>query len=163
MRFTSTIKTRGGNPYVLVSAAHAAALQRGWRKPMPVQVRINGWPKVLWRINMIPVGNGSFYLYLHGDVRTASGTKVGDKVVVEVRFDAAYRGGPMHPMPSWFRAALAKNQKARKAWVALIPSRKKEILRYVSRLKSLEARSRNLARALQVLSGKGGRFMGRSW
>jgi uncharacterized protein YdeI (YjbR/CyaY-like superfamily) len=69
----------------------------------------------------------------------------------------------MHPMPSWFRAALAKNQKARKAWVALIPSRKKEILRYVSRLKSLEARFRNLARALQVLSGKGGRFMGRSW
>jgi hypothetical protein len=138
-------------------------LQPGWRKPMPVQVRINGRPKLPWRINMMPVGDGGFYLYLHGDVREASGAKVGDRVAVELRFDAAYRRGPMHPMPPSLRAALAKNQKAKKAWAALIPSRKKEVLRYFFRLKSPEARARNLARALQVLSGKGGRFMGRSW
>ena len=40
---------------------------------------------------------------------------------------------------------------------------KKEILRYFSQLKSKEARTRNLQRALQVLSGGDGRFMGRSW
>jgi uncharacterized protein YdeI (YjbR/CyaY-like superfamily) len=52
---------------------------------------------------------------------------------------------------------------ARKNWETLIPSRKKEILRYFARLKSPEARARNLERALHVLSGKRGRFMARAW
>ncbi len=50
-----------------------------------------------------------------------------------------------------------------KNWKALIPSRKKEILRYLSRLNSSEARARNLAKALHVLSGETGRFMARAW
>jgi hypothetical protein len=112
---------------------------------------------------MIPVGDGSFYLYLHGDVRKASGTKVGDRVRVEVGFDAKYRNGPQHPVPSWFKPVLQKNPRAAKNWEALIPSRKKEILRYFARLKSPDARERNLERALHVLSGKEGRFMGRAW
>lgn len=163
LRFTSVIKIYDGNPYVHMSKARAAALKRGWRKPLPVLVRINGKPKAAWRINMMPMGDGAFYLYLHGDVRKASGTGVGDRVDVEVSFDPSYRGGPMHPMPAWFRAALHKNSKALAAWNALIPSRKKEVLRYFSGLKSPGARVRNVQRALQVLSGKPGRFMARSW
>src|SRR6266508_2330148 len=112
---------------------------------------------------MMPVGNGSFYLYLHGDVRRASGTKVGDRVQVEVGFDARYRNGPQHRMPAWFKAALQKNSDAIKNWEALIPSRKKEILRYFARLKSQEARARNLERTLHVLSGRKGRFIARAW
>jgi bacteriocin resistance YdeI/OmpD-like protein len=100
---------------------------------------------------------------LHGDVRRASNTKVRDTVRVEIQFDAAYRNGPMHPMPSWFRLPLSRDAKAKHAWDALIPSRKKEILRYFSRLTSPAARVRNVARALHLLSGKRGRFMGRSW
>lgn len=163
LRFSSPIDIYQGNPYVLVRAARASALKKGWRKPMPVLIRINGKPDVPWRINMMPRGDGSFYLYLHGHVRKASDTKVGDRVNVSVSFDDAYRPGPMHPMPSWFRTALAKNPRAKSAWNALIPSRKKEILRYFSWLKSPEARERNVAKAIQVLSGKGGRFMARSW
>ena len=163
LRFRSVIKIRGGNPYVHVRATRAARLKETWRKPMPVMVRINRQPRQPWRINMMPAGDGSFYLYLHGEIRKASDTRVGERVDVEVQFDAAYRGGPMHPMPSWFRAALAKNRKAKKAWDALIPSRRKEMLRYFAGLKSLEARERNLERAIHVLSGKGGRFMARSW
>jgi uncharacterized protein YdeI (YjbR/CyaY-like superfamily) len=66
-------------------------------------------------------------------------------------------------MPSWFKAALRKSPQAMKNWEALIPSRKKEILRYFARLKSPEARGRNLERALYVLSGNKGRFMARAW
>jgi hypothetical protein len=164
MRFLAEMKIFEGNPYVLVSAARARRLRPAWRKPLPVLVRINGKPEAKpWRINLMPVGGGTFRLYLHGIVRKASDTKVGDRVRVDVRFDAAYRGGPMHPMPSWFRVPLAKNTRARRAWDALIPSRKKEILRYLSWLKSNEARDRNVARALHVLSGKRGRYMARSW
>jgi hypothetical protein len=164
LRFTSPIKIRDViNPYVLVSAARAKSIKPGWRKPLPVLVRINGKPAVPWRINMMPVGDGSFYLYLHGDVRRASSTKVGDRVRVEVGFDARYRNGPQHPVPSWFKAALQRNPRAAKNWDALIPSRRKEILRYFARLKSPEARERNLERALHVLSGRKGRFMARAW
>jgi hypothetical protein len=66
-------------------------------------------------------------------------------------------------MPRWFKQALAENLEARKNWTALIPSLKKEILRYFARLNSRDARARNLAKALHVLSGRTGRFMARAW
>lgn len=163
MKFKATIEIFNGNPYVHVNPKRAAALQQGWRKPMPVLVQINRQPTPPWRINMIPIGDGSFYLYLHGDVRRASKTKVGDAVDVDVRFDAEYKNGPMHPMPDWFRIPLNQNARAKKAWSALIPSRQKEILRYFSWLKSDVARKRNVEKALSVLSGAEDRFMARSW
>src|SRR6266571_495110 len=163
LRIPLVIKLRDPKPYILVTPAQAKSIRPGWRKPLPVLVRINGKPAVPWRINMMPIGNGSFYLYLRGDVRKASGTKVGDRVRVEVGFDARYRNGPQHPVPSGFKAALQKNPEAMKNWEALIPSRKKEILRYFARLKSPKARARNLERALHVLSGRNGRFMARAW
>jgi hypothetical protein len=163
LSFTAVINIRGVNPFILVSSVRANAIKPGWRKPLPVLVRINAKPAKAWPVNMMPVGDGSFYLYLHGDVRKASGTIVGDRVRVEIDFDPSYRNGPQHPMPAWFRQALAGNPQAKKNWTALIPSRKKEILRYFSRLNSSDARNRNLARALHVLSGQTGRFMGRAW
>jgi hypothetical protein len=162
-RFRARILLRIGNPYVHISRDRATALARGWRKPMPVLVQINGEPRPPWQINLMPIGNGAFYLYLHGDVRTASATKVGDMVDVNVRFDTAYRGGPMHPMPDWFRRPLHANARAKRAWLALTPSRQKEILRYMSWLKSDDARRRNVTRAIGVLSGEPARFMARSW
>ena len=161
--FDAVIEIQGVNPFVGVSSSQANSLKPGWRKPLPVLVRIHGQSAPAWRTNMMPDGNGNFYLYLHGSMRKASGTKVGDRVRLEVEFDAAYRNGPQHSMPKWFKQELDGNPQAKKNWTALIPSRKKEILRYFSRLVSEDARIRNLARALHVLSGKGGRFMGREW
>ena len=40
---------------------------------------------------------------------------------------------------------------------------KKKILRYFARLKSQEARERNLESALHVLAGRKGHFMARAW
>jgi len=163
VRFTEAIKIRGVNPYVLVSAARAKAIKAHWRKPVPVLLRINGKPAKPWRINMMPMGDGSFCLYLHGDIRKTAGAKVGDRVHLEIAFDRNYRGGPQQPLPRWFKQALIETPQAMKNWEALIPSRKKEILRYFARLKSPEARARNLNRALRVLSGSKERYMARSW
>ena len=99
LAFFAPIEIFNGNPYVYVSAARAKAIKPGWRKPLPVLVRINGKPAEAWRINMMPVGDGGFYLYLHGDVRKASGTAVGDRVRVEIEFDEA--------LPSQARADLS--------------------------------------------------------
>jgi uncharacterized protein YdeI (YjbR/CyaY-like superfamily) len=88
---------------------------------------------------------------------------VGDVVRVEVTFDSNYSNGPLHPMPRWFKQALKKNSPADRNWKALPPSRKKEILRYFAALKSNDARQRNLAGCMRVLSGAQGRFMARDW
>jgi hypothetical protein len=111
----------------------------------------------------MPAGDGSFYLYLHESVRKASRSKVRDRVTVDLSFDDTYRSGPAHPLPELFRLALRENAAAKSAWDALIPSRKKEILRYFAMLKSPEAKARNLNRVMQVLSGSKARFMGRTW
>jgi len=152
LQFTARILIRGVNPYVLVSARRAAALKPGWRAPMPVRVRVNGRPDDPWRINMMPVGDGSFYLFLHGDLRKASQTAVGQSARIELGFDDEYRGGPSGPMLEWFGQALRKNAAAMRGWVALTPSRQKEILRYFARLKTEAARQRHVKRALTALS-----------
>jgi hypothetical protein len=163
VRFRGIIEIRGVNPYVQVSAAIARRLKENWRKPLPVRARVNGRPRKRWHTNMMPTGDGSFYLYLHGAMRNASGTRVGDRVAVELSFDDHYRGGPTGTMPTWFRTALRKSSKAKKAWTALVPSRKKEILRYFAGLKSTQAKARNLRRAMEALSGGEVRFMARAW
>lgn len=164
LRFSAAIKIRGVNPYVDVSASCAHQLKKNWRKAMPVLVRVNGRPAgTPWRINMMPTGNGSFYLYLHSSVRAAAGVRVGDRVTVDLDFDGDYKNGPRHAMPRWFSAALARTPRAKLNWNKLTPSRKKEVLRYFAGLKSDEAQQRNLGRAVAALSGEPGRFMGRAW
>ena len=161
--FRGTIRIRGINPYVVVSAAQADALKPGWRKPLPVLLRINGKPSDACRTNMMPAGDGTFYLYLNGRVRSETSVDVGHVVRVELEFDTSYRNGPLHPVPGWFKQSLNRNSLAQKNWNALPPSRKKEILRYFAGLKSADARERNLAKAIQVLSGGEDRFMARAW
>lgn len=161
--FTARIKIRGINPYVHVEEKIAKAIAHDWKKPMPVLLSINDRQTEPWHVNLMPVGDGSFYLYLHGDIRKASGTQAGDMVSIELQFDADYTNGPMHPMPEWFRDPLSRNAKAQKAWDELPPSRQKEILRYFSRLKSDEAKMRNIDKALRALSGHAERFMARTW
>ncbi|MEO7426544.1 MAG: YdeI/OmpD-associated family protein, partial [Fibrobacteria bacterium] len=157
LSFNARIVIKDINPYVTVSAARARGLRPGWKKPLPVRVRINGKPEAPWRINLMPMGNGAFYLYLHASVRKASHTGVGDKVTVEIAFDEGYRSGPTQALPKWFQKPLNADRKARRAFEALTPSGKKEIVRQLARLKTPEAKARNLARALHVLAGNPGR------
>src|SRR4051812_31782165 len=86
LRFRTRIELTKINPYVLVRPGQAARLKPGWRKPMPVKIRVNGEPAAGWRINLMPVGDGSFFLYLHAQIRKASGTKVGDAVSLTIEF-----------------------------------------------------------------------------
>lgn len=161
--FKSKIDIRGVNPYILITKEIAAKIKMGWKRPMPVLVKINELPEKHWKINMMPAGNGDFYLYLHGTLRKASNTKVGDIVRVRVSFDNKYRGGPMHSMPEKFEDALKKDKRALESWEKLSPSRKKEILRYFANIKRDSALQHNISRAISVLGGNNERFMGREW
>jgi hypothetical protein len=163
LTFTAQIQIRGINPYLFVSAEQAATLKPNWRRPLPVLVQINRQPDPPWRINMMPDGEGNFYLYLHEIVRSASSAKVGDVVQATLSFDEEYKNGPQHPMPASFEQALSKNLVALTNWQNLSPSRQKEILRYLHTLKSDEAMARNLVRVMDVIGGNEGHFMGRDW
>jgi hypothetical protein len=129
---------------------------------MPVLVTVNGKPRKPARVNLMPAGDGSFYLYLNGPIRDASGTAVGDRVTADVTFDARYRGGPTHPVPASLRAELRAKPKANQAWKALTPSRQKEILRYLAALRSEAARERNVAKVVTSLQQPNGYFLGRT-
>jgi hypothetical protein len=152
----------GVNPYVRVIAREAQALKPGWRRPMPVLVQVNGHPKDPWHINMMPMGNGDFYLYLHGDVRKASKTGVGDEVTLRVTFDEDYKGGPAD-LPDWLQSAIEGSELVTKNWNNLPPSRQKEVVRYLTNLKSKDARKRNINKLMKMLGGDNGHFMGRDW
>jgi hypothetical protein len=161
--FSAPIEITGINPYVLVSFLDASTLRSGWRRPLPVLVRLNNDTETTWRTNLMPRGDGAFYLYLHGEMRSAARAGVGDKVTVELRVDDAYHGGPAHDIPASFQAALNANPTAAQNWEGLPPSRRKEILRYFAGLKSERALERNVDKALRVLSGESERFMARDW
>lgn len=163
MNFRARIELRGINPYVRVSRARAGRIKADWKKPMPVLLQVNGQPEPASRVNMMPAGDGSFYLYLDGVVRKASGTGLGDMVEVSIVFDAAYRGGPQHDMLPEFAARLDNDPSAKAQWDGLSPSLQKEILRYLANLKSDAARARNVDSAIAVLGGRKGRFLARDW
>jgi hypothetical protein len=163
VKVRSRLRIIGVNPYVLIDSNEASRLKKGWRGPMPVRFRINRGMKNTWRINMMPVGDGRYRLHLNGEVRKALNLAVGDLLSLDIKFDEEYKRGPQHPMPAWFGDKLIKTEPALRGWESLPPSRQKEILRYFARLKSDEAKHRNMRKALQVLGGGGGRFMGRMW
>ena len=162
MKVRAKIDIRGINPFVRLSAAQAAALKSGWRRPMPVQVRFST-ASDLFRTNAMPVGDGGFYLYLHGAMRAAVGAEVGDVVAFDIDFDQTYRSGPAHPTPPELSALFAADPGAKRRWEALIPSRRKEVLRYFAGLKSDAARQRNLLRLTRALRSEPVRFMARDW
>ena len=94
LRFRAGIELNGINPYVRVRADQAAKLKSNSRRPMPVRVKIDGKPDAPWRVNLMPVGDGDFYLYLHGSVRKASATSVATWSASRLGFDDEYTGGP---------------------------------------------------------------------
>jgi Bacteriocin-protection, YdeI or OmpD-Associated/Domain of unknown function (DUF1905) len=160
---TSRIQIIGVNPYIDVSAEQVRTLRRGWRRALPVLVHINEDLSTPWRTNLTPNGDGSFRLYLHGGMRASANVGVGDEVRIGLRVDDAYYSNPAHSMPPWFQAAIDKDSVAKENWLRLSSSQRKEVMRYLGALKSSEAQERNLQRALRVLRGEPGRFLGRDW
>lgn len=93
-------------------------------------------------------------------MRSTANVGVGDVVRIGLEVDNDYHSNPAHPMPPWFQTALDADSVIRNNW-ALSRGRRKEVVRYLSALKSQDARERNLQRALSVLKGEPGRFLGR--
>jgi hypothetical protein len=163
VHFRARILIKGINPFIIVSQKRAKILGVQSRGAAPITVRVNGAPQGGVKTNLMPRGDGSFYLYLNATMRKAGQSDVGKVVDLHLAADPTYRAGPAHPMPALFIAALANDAAAAEGWSKLAPSRKKEILRYFATLKAPTTLERNVVKAIEVLSGKRARFMARQW
>jgi uncharacterized protein YdeI (YjbR/CyaY-like superfamily) len=82
------------------------------------------------------------------EMRKGAGVGVGDIVRILLEYDPDPRS---EPTPDLFNLALDRDEAARAAWKALIPSRRREILRYLNSLKSPEAIRRNVEKVLKKI------------
>jgi len=154
--FTSTIEIIGINPFVfvpegiLVSIFEKAGKSKG---SIPVLIKIEGheFEQTLVKYS------GHWRLYLNTPMRKAAQKEVGQTTRISIDFDPNERETPFHPK---FRAALNENKTASNIFDGLAPSLQKEILRYISFLKTEASVDRNVKKAVNFLLGKE-RFIGR--
>ena len=154
--FSARISIIGVNPYVippqrvLTFIFRDAGVSKG---AIPVKGTLDGhgFHQTLVKYN------GKWRLYLNTPMRKKAGLKVGDRAAFRLAYDGKPRPTPMHPK---FKAALRKNAEAKKVFDGLSPSRQKEINRYINHLKSKEALTRNIKRAIGFLQSRD-RFIGR--
>jgi len=148
--FDATIRKVDINPYVRVPAAVVKALLAESARtaaPIPVKGTLQGRAFIA---NIVRF-RGLWRLYLNAPMRKAGACDVGDDVAVMLRADTASRETPVPPA---FEAALKKSAKARKAFEALAPYRRKEILRYLGGARRTETLERNVAKAIDYLLGR---------
>jgi len=100
---------------------------------------------------------GTWRLYINLKMLKNSPKRVGEMIQVTIEYDPVERD---IPIPARFLAALEDSPIARRMFESLTPSRQKEIVRYLANLKSEEAVSRNVDKAIGFLAGKN-RFVGR--
>ena len=154
--FSAVIEIIGINPFVFVpdEALKAVFEQAGKSKgKIPIRMKIDGH---LFEQTLIKY-NGHWRLYLNTPMRKSAGKEVGQTARFEIEFDPKERTVPFHPK---FKKALTENADAERIYSKLSPSLQKEILRYLSFLKTEESLDRNVRRAINFLLGKE-RFIGR--
>lgn len=101
--------------------------------------------------------SGHWRLYLNTPMRKVAGKEVGDTAIFTVTYDSKPREITIHPK---LAAALKNNTEAKKVFDHLPPSRRQEIVRYISFLKTEESVDRNVTKAINFLLEKE-RFIGR--
>lgn len=149
--FVATLRKIGINPYVsvpdtiLAELFQAAGKDRG---AIPVKGTVNEKAFVQ---NLVKYA-GAWRLYINLMMLDNSPQRIGEQIRISIAFDPEDRTLAMHAS---LREALNQHTTARLAFEKLPPSRQKEIIRYISNLKTDESRNKNIERAIQYLQGNG--------
>lgn len=102
--------------------------------------------------------SGEWRLYVNATMLPNSPKRIGEMVEVTIQFDKSDRTIRPHPK---LTKALAGSKEAKKVFDSLSPSMRKEIVRYISFLKTEASVTLNVEKAIGFLLGKN-RFLGRS-
>ncbi len=155
-RFNSVLDIIVGNPFVYVPdeiLKHLFEKADKTKGPIPVKGEINGKP---YQQTLVKY-SGAYRLYINMIMLKNSPRRIGEAIEVSIAYDPADR--TVEPHPKWLKA-LQNNAQANKVFEGLSPSRQKEMIRYISNLKTEESVDRNVKRAINFLLGKE-RFVGR--
>jgi len=145
LSFTARIYKLGINPCVDVPAE--AAHFFGRRGFVPIVGLVDG---KTYRATLVPRGQGLHRLYLNEPIRKASRTDVGSEVRFELKLDRTSR---IIKTPSDFASALREQPAAQTAFRRATPSRRRELLRWITGAKRPETRCSRIQRAIASLAG----------
>ncbi len=154
--FSATVEIIKGNPYVLIPQIilHQIFIDAQKSKgPIPVKGTVN---EKQYQQTLVKY-SGDWRLYINMKMLKDSPRRIGETIRVVIEIDQSDRTIVPHPL---FVQALEENEEAQEVFNRLSPSRQKEIVRYISNLKTEESIVRNVARAIRFLLGKE-RFVGR--
>lgn len=148
--FSAQLQIIGINPYLSVpeNILQEIFKQAGKSKgSIPIKGLCNGkaYTQTLVRYA------GEWRLYINTTMLPQSPKRIGETIDISLEWDPADRSFPMLPE---LQVLLDQYPVAASTFAALSPSRQKEILRYLGRLKSPEALEKNLQRSLAFLLGK---------
>lgn len=155
-KFKGTLEIIVGNPYVLIPSELLNNIFQQANKnkgTIPVKGTINGkgYQQTLLKYS------GDWRLYINMKMLKNSPRRIGEVIDVEIEYDPSDRTIDPHPK---FIYALSENEDAREVFEKLSPSKQKEIIRYISNLKTEKSIDKNVNRAVNFLRGKE-RFVGR--
>ncbi|MCE7057317.1 YdeI/OmpD-associated family protein [Algoriphagus sp. AGSA1] len=148
--FEARLDIIGINPFVFVpdEILQDIFMQAGRDKsPIPVCSSINGRPY----LQTLMKYQGHWRLYVNLVMLENSPKRIGETIEVSIRFDPEKREVPMHPK---LKRALDENPAAKLAFDQLIPSKRMEILKYMSYLKTNASIERNVVKVIANLSEK---------
>ncbi len=155
-KFNAILEIIVGNPFVFIPSEILDEVFRKANKRkgyIPVKGTINGksYQQTLVKYS------GDWRLYVNMEMLKNSPKRIGEEIEVGIEFDPSDRTIEPHPK---LTKALSENKEAKEVFDELSPSRQKEIVRYISHLKSEKSIDKNVTRAIHFLLGKE-RFVGR--
>ena len=156
MKFKAELEIIGVNPFVFVpeKILNEIFIQAGTSRGfIPIAGKVNGDEYIQTLVKYA----GNWRLYINTAMLKNSPKRIGESIDVEVEYDPIDR--TIKPHPEFIRH-LNSNKPAKAKFDSLPPSRQKEIVRYISSLKTKESVERNCKRAIEFLLGKG-KFVGR--
>jgi len=157
LSFSAQLQIIGINPFVfLPDEILSEILLRAQKEKgnIPVKVAVNGGKCNLQTLLRF---QGEWRLYINTKMLKNSPKRIGEKLEITIDLDKDERIIQIHPL---LTKALAENAKANGVFNSLRPSLQKEIIKYISFLKTEENIKMNVDKAIKFLLGEG-RFIGR--
>lgn len=146
--FRATICRQGPNPYIDVPQSVSRAFEAYARAGrVSVVGRLNKAPI---RATLIPARRGRHRLFVNSGMRSAAGVGVGDTV----RFELRPTKPDSVPLPADVAAYFRKTNSARRAFQALPPSHRRELLRYIDDARTPETRRRRIEKSIAHVLGR---------
>ena len=144
-----TILIHGPQMGVFAEFPFESAKEFGTRKAVPVKATFDG---KMYRMNLLPHGNGTHWLHLKQEIREAIGKTEGDTVHIVIEKDVDL---PEIMIPDYLQWLLDDDPKMKEAFSNLTYRYKKFWVEFIEEPKTDEAKVHRVNRLFEFLMGNG--------